>query len=314
MTRISAIIPSYNAERYLAEAIESVLQQTTPVDEIIVVDDCSTDQSREVAARYPVRLLQTPRNSGHATARNIGIDAAQGEWIAWLDADDRWQPHHICTLMKHLGTYPQAAVAFSAVRKFGDCQGVWQYVRDGEPCGDVFWDCYRATVVPAMAVVTRSDAVREVGGFDQAIRIAPDFEFWLRMAQKYQFCWTTEVTADYRWHASQISSQPFKQKVSLYSVRHRVWKGLAKQGNVAQAERAKQSIMELWETEVNEAWVKGRRERLKQLMKLKKFVPEHTDFTRWVAKRLLLPNWPSPWWTQFDQTLDRVRVSFGLHP
>src|SRR4051794_6385105 len=115
---ITAIIPCYNAEPFLAEAIESVLCQTRPVGEIIVVDDCSTDESVRVASRYGVKLLRTGCNSGHATARNLGIAAAQGELIAWLDADDRWEPHHCETVCGLLDRFPEAAVAYSAVQCF----------------------------------------------------------------------------------------------------------------------------------------------------------------------------------------------------
>jgi glycosyltransferase involved in cell wall biosynthesis len=110
---ITALVPCFNAERYLDEAIASIRAQTRPVDQIIVVDDCSTDASRIVAKRHGVVLVQTPVNSGHATARNLGIAAADGDVIAWLDADDYWAPNHVETVVGLLERFPQAAVAFS---------------------------------------------------------------------------------------------------------------------------------------------------------------------------------------------------------
>ncbi|GAB4438348.1 MAG: glycosyltransferase family A protein [Anaerolineae bacterium] len=90
---VSVIIPVYNGEQYLAEAIDSVLAQTRPPGEIIVVDDGSTDGSAEVVAAYgePVRYLRQA-NQGPSSARNFGVEQAKGELLAWLDQDDLWEP------------------------------------------------------------------------------------------------------------------------------------------------------------------------------------------------------------------------------
>src|SRR5271157_3647324 len=100
---ISVIIPCYNAEPFLAEAIVSVLKQTCPVGEILVVDDGSTDRSAEIARSYGARVISMGRNSGHAAARNAGVDAARGDLLAWLDADDYWDAIHcevVCGLLE----------------------------------------------------------------------------------------------------------------------------------------------------------------------------------------------------------------------
>lgn len=94
---VSVIIPAYNAERYLDTAIDTALLQEGVQVEVLVIDDCSTDGTAELARRRSllddrVRVLHTPKNSGPAAARNRGLDAAVGEWIALLDADDRFQP------------------------------------------------------------------------------------------------------------------------------------------------------------------------------------------------------------------------------
>ncbi len=95
-TSVSVVIPCYNAEPFLRETIESVLAQTVPVLEIIVIDDGSTDQSAAIAQSFgdQVRLIQQ-ENSGESVARNKGIELANGNWIALLDADDKWHPEKI---------------------------------------------------------------------------------------------------------------------------------------------------------------------------------------------------------------------------
>ncbi|MGQ9503351.1 MAG: glycosyltransferase family 2 protein [Thermogutta sp.] len=94
--RISVVIPVFNGERFLAEAIRSALAQTLPPYEILVVDDGSTDESAELAESFgpPVRVLRE-ENRGEAAARNCGIEAARGDWIAFLDCDDVWKPEKL---------------------------------------------------------------------------------------------------------------------------------------------------------------------------------------------------------------------------
>jgi glycosyltransferase involved in cell wall biosynthesis len=114
---ISCLIPAYNAAPFLAEALESALGQTRPPDEIVVVDDGSTDDTAEIAARYPVRLIRQA-NRGISGARNACVAAATGERIAWLDADDLWMPDHLERLEAILGDH---VMAFGdAVRLFQD--------------------------------------------------------------------------------------------------------------------------------------------------------------------------------------------------
>ena len=100
LPRISVIIPAYNAGRYLAEAIQSVLAQTLSVHEIIVADDGSADNTAAVALSFPapVRYHLNP-HEGTAAARNQGVRVAQGEWLAFLDADDLWQPDKLAAQM-----------------------------------------------------------------------------------------------------------------------------------------------------------------------------------------------------------------------
>lgn len=94
---VSAIIPVYNGEPWLADALRSIASQTRPADEVIVVDDCSTDRSAEIARAHGALVVHQPVNRGEGAARNAGIRAARGDAIAWLDADDYWTPHHLAT-------------------------------------------------------------------------------------------------------------------------------------------------------------------------------------------------------------------------
>ncbi len=116
--RVSAVLPVYNGERYLAEALDGVLAQTRRPDELVVVDDGSTDGSRGILARYPVDRLLRQANGGCASARNRGVGAATGEVIAFLDQDDRWMPGHLERAVAALEQDPGLDFVASAIRNF----------------------------------------------------------------------------------------------------------------------------------------------------------------------------------------------------
>lgn len=117
---ISVIIPVYNGARFLGEAIQSVLQQTVPPDEVIVVDDGSTDGSAALAAQVAGVLVLRQSNRGVGAALNLGISHAHGDLLAFLDADDRWLRDKLAQQVHALKANPKSAMVFGHVRQFGD--------------------------------------------------------------------------------------------------------------------------------------------------------------------------------------------------
>jgi len=116
---ISVIIPVYNTEKYLAQAIKSVLDQTVQPDEIIVVDDGSTDKSVEVARQFlPKVKIITQQNKGAGTARNVGIKEASGAYLAFLDADDLWVENKLEQQLSYLENHPETDMVFGIVAQF----------------------------------------------------------------------------------------------------------------------------------------------------------------------------------------------------
>lgn len=251
---ITAVIPCYNAERWLACAIQSVLTQTRRPDEIIVVDDCSVDGSVEVAKRFPVSILHTRKNSGPAAARNLAIQAARCEVIAWLDADDFWDPDHCEVVVGLLDRWREADVAFSSMRFFGSKTGEWDILPGGGTARLVFWESFDATVVPGSAAVTRVDALRAVGGSPEHVRVAPDYALWLRLAHEGPFVWTERVTVNYQWHPAQISSDPWRQRRSMFDSRVRLAREFAQSGEVQLAEQMRERLVAEWTREAWTAW------------------------------------------------------------
>jgi len=161
---VSAIIPAYNSERTLARAIESVLSQTRLVEEIIVVDDGSTDRTAAIARDFRgVQVIQQP-NGGPGRARNTGIAASTCDWIAFLDSDDAWAPDksevQLACIAEGVGVVHSNA--FEQVT-FG---ALWHR---------------QAFVTPSGALV-RKQTLLEVGGFEEPIMVSEDLNLWMKIA------------------------------------------------------------------------------------------------------------------------------------
>lgn len=118
MPRVSVVIPLFNAARFIGEALASVAAQTRPVAQVVVVDDGSTDGSGEIAARHPGVVLVRQANAGVAAAVRAGLKLTDGEWIAFLDADDRWMPDKTEQQASVLETEPAVDAVFGLARRF----------------------------------------------------------------------------------------------------------------------------------------------------------------------------------------------------
>jgi hypothetical protein len=304
---VTAVIPCYNAAAWLRSAIESVLTQSRPVAEVIVVDDGSTDASRAIASEYPVRLIETGANRGLSHVRNLGLRAAAHDLVAWLDADDYWDRQHCAVVVPLLERHAVAAVAFSAVREVGDLTGVWQRPAPCEGPTRVLWDCFDATIVPAMSAVTRRQAALAAGGFREEIRIAADFEFWLRMAAKHPFVWTREVTANYRRHARQISAHPHAQQLSTHRSRALAARERQDAGEPDVARRMRDRARDLLDADLGDAWWLADMPRLRALLALAQAHGFDTPATRKLRRLAWMPSAGARSW----RAASRVRERFS---
>lgn len=206
---ISVVMPCFNAEEYLREAVESVLNQTYPHAELIAVDDGSTDKTKAIlrSFRNSVRLIEQ-KNLGAGPARNAGIKHSRGEFIAFLDADDYWSPN---CLEKLHGTLvnSEAALAYCG----------WQNIGLEGPAGKPYippdyelhdkrkFFLSSASPWPIHAALTRRDIMEEVGGFDEQWLSCEDYDLWLRIALNRPVVIVKEVLAFYRHH-KQLQTSP----------------------------------------------------------------------------------------------------------
>jgi glycosyltransferase involved in cell wall biosynthesis len=186
MPTVSVVIPAYNAEHTLDVAIRSVLAQDCQVTELLVVDDGSLDATAQVASQHQhVQLFRRP-NGGAAAARNFGVARSTGEFIAFLDADDRWHPGKLAAQLQAMQQHPDAdlcrcrvtedAVRFDSDVKTWESGQRWP-MRVVEDFGPTLLDPFFG--LPTIMV--RRQAFARIGGFDERLRIAEDVDFYLRL-------------------------------------------------------------------------------------------------------------------------------------
>lgn len=207
---VSVIIPTYNRCDFLREAIDSVLKQTFADFEVLVVDDGSTDATRDVVMGFGdsrIRYL-FQSNSGVASARNWGVASSHAELIAFLDSDDFWLSNKLEVQVKYFEDHPGISV----------CQTEEIWVRDGvrvnpaekhrKRSGWVFDDCIPLCIVSPSAVMIRRDAFNALGGFDESLRVCEDYDLWLRTALRYEIHTLPDPLIVKRGgHADQLSRQ-----------------------------------------------------------------------------------------------------------
>jgi glycosyltransferase involved in cell wall biosynthesis len=271
---VSVVIPCYNRAATIGEAVDSVHAQSRAALELIVVDDASTDDSALIAERAGARVIRIATNAGNATARNVGARAATGDAIAWLDSDDFWDANHLSVVAGLLDRYPEAAAAASATRFVGSRSGVWYGRIPPGPPVDVVREAFADWLVPSMTAIVRRDALTAVGGFDDGQRYAVDFDLWLRLACKYLFVSSREVTGNWRWHSDQLSTTPERQWEATYRFRNRALDQLTKEGRQALVAELSETFRKRYEEDLQSAWDKGQTSWLRALVSLSSMVPD----------------------------------------
>jgi glycosyltransferase involved in cell wall biosynthesis len=231
MVDVSVVIPVYNAERFIAETIDSVLNQSYLDYEIILVDDGSTDRTTAICRRYAreypdkVRFFRQS-NSGPGRARNLGIKMAVGRYIAFLDADDLWMPRKLEKQVRYMERQPpEVGMVYARAVKF-DENGVWKVPKryQKRPVeGWVYWDILRSNPVASPSVLVRKSCFETVGYFDESLDIIEDHDMWLRIAKKFRIAFVGEELCLYREH---LGGRSKGEEITLRREIGVIWKHL----------------------------------------------------------------------------------------
>ena len=195
---VTVIIPTYNSAHFLRESLESVLNQTFKDYEVLVVDDGSQDNTRELLGHnYPMVRYIHQEHSGPATARNAGIKHAAGEFVAFLDADDIWLPTKLEKQIQHFRQNPPTACIFTE-HAFFDSKGLCEPAGRKKNLlmkGDLVRNIFRHDGVATPTVMVRRTVLTEVGCFDEDLITAEDENLWMRIAMKHRIDLIDEVLA-----------------------------------------------------------------------------------------------------------------------
>jgi glycosyltransferase involved in cell wall biosynthesis len=215
---LSVVIPTYNRGQYIGEAIESVLAQTRPADEIIVVDDGSTDNTEHVLSkysRYITKYIKQP-NSGPAAARNRGVREASGEFIAFLDSDDIWVQNKTEMEMEWFAKNKHLDLVFCHISNFQENDEkeileirnprIEKYLVDNASDLKEIFNCLigEKVIGTSSGVIVRRSCFDRVGPFDESLRIAEDLDWWLRAARTCRFGFVNAVLVRRRRHPGNL--------------------------------------------------------------------------------------------------------------
>lgn len=220
MLLVSVVIPAYNCALYLRETLESMLaQEGVPDMEVIVVNDGSTDCTPDIARRMGgvVRVIDQA-NAGVSSARNCGLRAARGDFIALVDHDDYWFPRKLAGQLEAFAAHPDVDVVFSDFRRWhanasngtflapaAFAQAALPQGTDPRYSGWIYHQLLLDSWVLTSTALARAKVFRTTGGFDEALPFSEDWDFWLRVSRAHRFLKLREVTTLYRQHATQGS-------------------------------------------------------------------------------------------------------------
>lgn len=211
MSKVSVIIPTYNRAEFLSTAITSVLNQTFQDFEIIVVDDCSKDNTPEVVSRFNdkrIKYIRNETNKGEAGARNTGIVNSNSEYIAFLDDDDEWLPEKLELQVNLLKNSPtKVGVVYTGYIEIDRTNKkiLWKMIPTKK--GDIHKDMFIKNYVGIPStVILRRVCFERIGLFDENVVYPTDYDMWIRISKEFYFEYIEKPLVRYHIHDNSISN------------------------------------------------------------------------------------------------------------
>lgn len=235
MTSVSAIITTYNRAQLLPRAVDSVLGQRRPADEIIIVDDGSGDTSHDYLAKLSKKITVLHQtNQGISAARNAALQKAAGKWLAFLDDDDEWLPRKLEVQLQLINAHPQYRL----------CHGEEIWIRNGRRVnpmkrhrkrgGWIYPDCLPLCVISPSTVMVHRDILATTGMFDTRLPACEDYDLWLRICAVHPVLYTDEpLTIKYGGHPDQLS----RKHQGMDRFRIRAMQGMLHSGSLSMENR-----------------------------------------------------------------------------
>ncbi|OED43393.1 glycosyl transferase [Chromatiales bacterium (ex Bugula neritina AB1)] len=206
--KISVIIPTYNRWPLVCRAIDSVLAQSRPADQVIVVDDGSTDDSvRQLLQHYSHRInVLQQANSGVSAARNNGIQQATGDWIALLDSDDEWLPEKLSHQERIIAEQRDAVLCHTDEIWIRNGIRVNPMKKHSKHGGNIFLNCLPLCAISPSSALIKKETLTKVGMFDESLPACEDYDLWLRICSRHEVLFIPEAQLiKYGGHDDQLS-------------------------------------------------------------------------------------------------------------
>lgn len=205
---VSVIIPTYNGAKYIRQTVDAVLRQTYTNVEVLVVDDGSTDNTRELMHGWPPSVQYfIKENGGPASARNFGIKKARGRYLAFCDGDDVWEPRKLEQQIACFERDGDLGLVYSEVTMIDENDQPQPYPPRQRPAGKIFLQLFGKNSIPTSSVVIKRECLQRVGGFDEDPELisVEDYDLWLRVAGEYRIGFVDAPLVKYRRHIRGIS-------------------------------------------------------------------------------------------------------------
>ena len=204
---VSVVIPCFNRKKTLSRSIDSVVNQTYKPSEIIIVDDGSTDGTRDfILNSYPnIKYFFQPKK-GVSSARNKGIRESSFDWVAFLDSDDEWLPQKLEKQINQLGKYSEIFISHTNEIWIRNGVRVNQMKKHQKYGGYIFDKCLDICRISPSSVLIHKRVLKDVGVFDEALQVCEDYDLWLRITSKYSVLFERELLiVKYGGHKDQLS-------------------------------------------------------------------------------------------------------------
>ncbi|AFZ00461.1 glycosyltransferase family 2 protein [Calothrix sp. PCC 6303] len=226
MPKVSVIIPAHNAIKYLPKSLETVFEQTFKDWEVLIINDGSTDGiekwASEITDTRVTLIVQS--HQGVSIARNHGISLSQGEYIAFLDADDLWEPTKLEKQVKYLDNHLHVGLVYTWTAFVDESAKATGRVSSSNAEGKIWLQLLENELIPCTStVMIRRDCFDDVGMFESTLTHAEDLELWVRISKKYPVAVIKEVLTQYRQHGNNTTKSRDKMLQGLHKVIEKVF-------------------------------------------------------------------------------------------
>lgn len=219
---VSIILPTYNRAASVGRAVESVLRQTYPYFELLVIDDGSTDDTERIIREYGdkrIKYYKLLHNEGQSKARNIGMDLAQYEFLAFEDSDDLWRPQKLEKQMEMMqAAGPEVGLVYHKFRyDMGSGKGIImpdERIAVEKKSGNIYTQLLWDNLIGMPTILMRKECIQSVGKLDETLKCLEDYDFVLRIAKKYEAVFVDEIYVDAMFSNDGVSGMSYQYLVA----------------------------------------------------------------------------------------------------